>query len=52
MAETRREFDADFKEGVARLVRETGRPTVQVGWDLGINEARCGTGERGQAAPL
>ena len=37
MAETRRKFDADFKEGAVRLVRETGRPVAQVAKDLGIN---------------
>jgi len=26
MAESRRKFDADFKEGAVRLVRETGKP--------------------------
>ncbi len=26
MEETRRKFDADFKEGAVRLVRETGKP--------------------------
>jgi transposase len=30
MAETRRKFDRDFKEGAVRLVRETGKPVVQV----------------------
>jgi transposase len=29
MAETRRKFDQDFKEGAVRLVRETGRPIGQ-----------------------
>jgi hypothetical protein len=30
MAETRRKFDQDFKEGAVRLVRETGKPIAQV----------------------
>ena len=42
MAETRRMFDADFKEGAVRLVRETGRPIAQVAKDLGINESTLG----------
>ena len=42
MAETRRKFDQDFKEGAVRLVRETGRPIAQVAKDLGINEATLG----------
>jgi transposase len=44
MAETRRKFDRDFKEGAVRLVRETGRPVAQVAWDLGINEGTLRTG--------
>ncbi|HEX6526584.1 MAG TPA: transposase [Streptosporangiaceae bacterium] len=38
MADTRRKFDQDFKVGVVRLVRETGKPTAQAARDLGINE--------------
>jgi transposase len=37
MAESRRKFDQDFKQGAVRLVRETGRPIAQVANDLGIN---------------
>ncbi|HJT02823.1 MAG TPA: transposase [Pseudonocardiaceae bacterium] len=37
MAESRRKFDQDFKEGAVRLVRETGRSIAQVAKDLGIN---------------
>jgi transposase len=37
MAESRRKFDRDFKEGAVRLVRETGRPIAQIAKDLGIN---------------
>ena len=44
MAETRRKFDQDFKEGAARLVRETGKPVAQGANDLGINEGPWGTG--------
>jgi transposase len=42
MAETRRKFERDFKEGAVRLVRETGKPIAQVVRDLGINEGTLG----------
>src|SRR5205823_594107 len=42
MAETRRKFDQDFKEGAVRLVRETGKPIAQVARDLGINAGSLG----------
>ena len=42
MAETRRKFDQDFKEGAVRLVRETGRPIAQVARELGVNEGTLG----------
>jgi transposase len=37
MAETRRQFDAQFRAGAVRIVRETGKPIVEVARDLGIN---------------
>ena len=42
MAETRRKFDRDFKEGAVRLVRETGKPIAQVARELGIHDATLG----------
>ena len=42
MAESRRKFDQDFKEGAVRLVRETGRPIAEVARDLGINPGTLG----------
>ena len=42
MAETRRKFDEDFKQGAVRLVRETGKPIAQVARDLGINPGTLG----------
>ena len=42
MAETRRKFDTDFREGAVRLVRETGKPIAQVARDLGVNAGTLG----------
>ena len=50
MAETRRRFDEDFRQGAVRIVRETGKPIAQVARDLGITRARWATGAPGTAA--
>jgi transposase len=42
MAEGRRKFDEDFKQGAVRIVRETGKPIAQVARELGINEGTLG----------
>jgi transposase len=38
MAEKRRTFTAEFREGAVRIVPETGKPVLEVAKDLGINE--------------
>jgi transposase len=43
MAETRRKFEQDFKEGAVRLVRETGKPIAQVARELGIHDGTLGS---------
>ena len=42
MAEKRRKFDRDFREGAVRLVRETGKPIAQVARELGIHDGTLG----------
>jgi transposase len=42
VAESRRRFDAEFKEGAVRIVRETGKPIAQVARELGINAGTLG----------
>jgi transposase-like protein len=42
MAEDRRKFDEDFRQGAVRIVRETGKQIAQVARELGINEGTLG----------
>ena len=37
MAETRRKYDPEFREGAVRIVRETGKSVAAVARDLGLN---------------
>lgn len=42
MAEGRRKFDEDFKIGAVRIVRESGKPIVQVAREMGVNPGTLG----------
>jgi transposase-like protein len=42
MPETRRKYDAEFKEGAVRIVWETGKPIAQIARDLGIHAGTLG----------
>jgi transposase-like protein len=42
MAETRRKFDHDLREGAVRLVREAGKPILRRRRDLGISAGTLG----------
>ena len=44
MAEGRRKFDEDFKQGAVRIVRETGKPIAQVARSWASTRARWATG--------
>jgi transposase len=40
--EARRKFDAEFKEGAVRIVRESGKPVARVARELGISDGTLG----------
>jgi transposase len=42
MAETRRRYDPEFREGAVRIVRETGKSIAAVARDLDINAGTLG----------
>jgi transposase len=42
VAEKRRKFDREFRDGAVRIVVETGKPIAQIARDLGVNEGTLG----------
>jgi transposase len=58
MREIRRKYDAEFREGAVRIVRETDKPIAQVAEDLGIHPGTLGNwvkrdkADRGEAEAL
>lgn len=42
MAEVRRKYDSEFREGAVRIVRRTNKPIAQVAGDLGIHPGTLG----------
>ncbi|UTO62106.1 transposase [Streptomyces rapamycinicus] len=50
MAEKRRKFDAEFREGAVRIVTETGKTVAEVAKDLGSTRPRWPVGYRGPVA--
>jgi transposase len=40
--ETRRKFDADFREGAVRPIRKSGKPVARVAREPGISECALG----------
>ena len=42
MGEVRRKYDSEFREGAVTIVRETGRPILEVARELGIGAGTLG----------
>ena len=42
MGEVRRKYDSEFREGAVTVVRQTGRPIVEVARELGIGAGTLG----------
>jgi transposase len=42
VAETRKKYDREFREGAVRIVEETGKSIAAIARDLGVNEGTLG----------
>jgi transposase len=55
MAEQRRKFDGDFRDGAVRIVLESGRPIAEVARELGVHPGTLGNwvkDARAQGSPV
>jgi len=43
MAEVRKKYDREFREGAVRIVRETNKPIARIAKDLGLNPGTLGS---------
>lgn len=50
MPQSRRRFDAEFRAGAVRIVKETGWPVAHIARELGVNEGTLGNWVRRDAA--
>ena len=42
MAESRKKYDQEFKDGAVRIVEESGKSIAQIARDLGVHEGTLG----------
>jgi transposase len=52
IADARRKFDQEFRQGAVRIVREAGKPIAQVAREFGINSGTLARWVAGGGGPM